>query len=395
MSTDTGRSESMPPEEAAESDAAQPDLPPPPQTLQVQFTGTGRGYFSVWLVNVLLNVLSLGLFWPFAQARKQVFFHQHTLVGGQALTFDAKPWTQFQTHLLLIGLCLLNGLVYLFKPALLWLPALLLALLWPALWQASLVFRFKHTQWRGLRFGFVGTVVQAYEVMLPLCLPALFGVLLMSLKIFPSWAELGQTQTLMGPLGVMLLGMVLVLPWQLLRLHAFVRSGCTYASERSHLNPFALAKPVYLLHLKALGMALLLLTALSAVAAVLARAGQSTGLAASLTLSCLAFPLVLHPYFKARMQNLLWGQTASTHIRFRSTLGYLDLFWVNLQNCLLVVLTLGLYWPFAVVRNTRLKMAAMVVVVQGELPRWPAQSSQPTDSLQTLDSASAQMGALS
>jgi uncharacterized membrane protein YjgN (DUF898 family) len=78
--------------------------------------------------------------------------------------------------MLLIVLCMLNGLVYLFRPELLWLPALLLALLWPALWQASLVFRFSHTQWRGVNLGFAGTVTQAYGVMLPLCLPALFGV---------------------------------------------------------------------------------------------------------------------------------------------------------------------------------------------------------------------------
>lgn len=395
MSSDTGKSEAMHLDRAFESDAAPPDLPPPPQTLQVQFTGTGRSYFVVWLVNLLLTVLSLGLFWPFAQARKQVFFHQHTLVGGQALSFDAKPWTQFQTHMLLIGLCLLNGLVYLFRPELLWLPALLLALLWPALWQASLVFRFSHTQWRGMRFGFAGTVAQAYGVMLPLCLPALFGVLLMSLKIFPSWAELIQTETLMGPLGVMLLGMVLVFPWQWVRLHAYVRGACVFASERSHLDPFALAKPVYVLYLKMLGMALLMLAALSAVAAVLARAGQGTGLAASLTLWCLAFPLVLHPYFKAHMQNLLWSQTASAHIGFRSTLGYRQLFWLNLQNCVLVVLTLGLYWPFAVVRNTRLKMAAMAVLMPGKLDSWPAHTSPHAGSLQPADRASAQMGALS
>jgi uncharacterized membrane protein YjgN (DUF898 family) len=395
MSSDTGNSEATRPEEAPESDSAPQDLPPPPQTLQVKFTGAGRTYFVVWLVNLLLTVLSLGLFWPFAQARKQVFFHQHTLVGGHALSFDANPWTQFQTHLLLIGLCLLNGLVYLFKPELLWLPALLLALLWPALWQASLVFRFSHTQWQGVNLGFAGTVTQAYGVMLPLCLPALFGVLLMSLNIFPSWAQLSQTQTLLGPLGVMLLGMVLVFPWQLLRLHAYVRGACIFASERSHLDPFALAKPVYLLHLKMLAMALLMLAAFSAVAAALARAGLNTGLAASLTLSCLAFPLVLHPYFKAHMQNLLWGRTASAHISFRSTLSYRQLFWLNLQNCVLVVLTLGLYWPIAVVKNTRLKMAAMSVLMQGELDSWPALTSPPAGSLQPADDPSVQVGALS
>ena len=40
--------------------------------------------------------------------------------------------------------------------------------LWPALWRSSLRFRLGNTSWRGLRFGFVGTVGDAYRVLLPL-----------------------------------------------------------------------------------------------------------------------------------------------------------------------------------------------------------------------------------
>lgn len=386
--------ESMPTEPTPATDTGSDlqDKPPPPLWLLVQFTGTGQSYFPIWIINVLLTSVSLGLYWPFAQARKQAFFHQHTRVGAQALAFDANPWKQFQTHLLLIGLSLLNGLVYLFKPELLWLPALLLALLWPALWQASLALRLNHTQWRGLRLRFVGSVAQAYGVMLPLCLPVMFGVLLVSLKVSPTWTELTMAQTLLSPLGLAVLGGVLVFPWQLVRLHAFVRDGCVYASEHTGLNLFLFARAVYLLKLKVLVISSLMAATFIGLAAVQAWAGVDAGLAATVVVTCLAFPLVLMPYHQAQMQNLLWVHTRSKHICFHSALRFGELFWVNLQNWTLIALTLGLYWPFAAVRMTRLRLSALTVVIHGNEHDQALQASTAQEPPQSKQSDEPQMG---
>ena len=384
--------ETMTSEPTPDTHSALQDLPPTPLLLSVQFTGTGQRYFSVWFINGLLNLVSLGLFWPFAQARKRAFFHRHTRLGLQALAFDADPWKQFQTHLLLIGLCLLNALVYLFKPELLWLPALLLALLWPALWHASLALRFNHTQWRGLRLRCVGSVAQAYGVVLPLCLPALFGVLLVSLKVSPAWTEFTKAQMLLGPLGLALLGVVLALPWQLVRLHSFVRGGWVCASEHSELNPFFLAKAAYLLKLKMLGISALMATTFTCLAAVQARAGLDAGLAVTVVMTCLAFPLVLMPYHQAQMQNLLWHHTRSKHLRFHSALQFGELFWVNLQNWTLIALTLGLYWPFAVMRITRLRLTALTVLMEGDESSWAMLDSTAQEPLQSRHSDGPQMG---
>ena len=46
---------------------------------------------------------------------------------------------------------------------------------------------------------------------------------------------------------------------------------------------------------------------------------------------------------------------------FASALRFRSLFRVTLVNWLLIVVTLGLYWPFAEVRKARLKLHAMSV----------------------------------
>jgi uncharacterized membrane protein YjgN (DUF898 family) len=87
-------------------------------------------------------------------------------------------------------------------------------------------------------------------------------------------------------------------------------------------------------------------------------------------------PLVVGSYLGSRMQNLLWSHTASAQLRLSSDLRMGPLLKVSLVNWLLILVTLGLYWPFAQVRLARLKLEAMVVSVEGHVDEWVAQASQ-------------------
>lgn len=347
---------------------------PAAHCLKVEFTGTGSGYFRLWLIDLLLSIFTLSLYWPFARARQLAYFHRHTRVGEHALDFQANPWTMLQNHLLLMVLSLLCVMVCLFMPQLVWLPALLLALLWPALWHASLLFRLRHTSWQGIRMDFAGSMQEAYAVVLPLWLPIMILAALASMVSQPAWRSLSESEKLMGPLGFGMAGVVAALPWLMARLHAYKHSGYALGKERALLTVAALAKPLYLLYLQLLGIGLALTFCGVALAALQAASGSSTGVALSLGALYLSLPLILAPFFKAGAQNLLWSQTRSQRLAFHSSLSFPQLLTVHLQNWTLIVLTLGLYWPFAVVRLTRLRLQAMTVQVQGDAGAWSAQS---------------------
>jgi uncharacterized membrane protein YjgN (DUF898 family) len=68
------------------------------------------------------------------------------------------------------------------------------------------------------------------------------------------------------------------------------------------------------------------------------------------------------PYFAARMQNLVWSKTGSREFRFQSDLTFRSALKLTIKNWLLIGLTLGLYWPFAAVAMTRLKLQAIAVL---------------------------------
>jgi uncharacterized membrane protein YjgN (DUF898 family) len=68
-----------------------------------------------------------------------------------------------------------------------------------------------------------------------------------------------------------------------------------------------------------------------------------------------------YPYYQSRMQNLVWNGTASQDLRFESALRFRPLLALSLRNLVLVVITLGLYWPFARIALARMRLEAVVI----------------------------------
>jgi uncharacterized membrane protein YjgN (DUF898 family) len=61
------------------------------------------------------------------------------------------------------------------------------------------------------------------------------------------------------------------------------------------------------------------------------------------------------------MQNLVWTKTGNAELRFMSNLRARSLLWVTLKNWLLIIITLGLYWPFAAVALARVRLEAVSI----------------------------------
>jgi uncharacterized membrane protein YjgN (DUF898 family) len=75
------------------------------------------------------------------------------------------------------------------------------------------------------------------------------------------------------------------------------------------------------------------------------------------------------PYATSRLQNLVWSNTSAQAVRFESDLKFGSLLGITLKNWLLMVLTLGLYWPFAAVALYRVRLEAITPHLGGDLER--------------------------
>lgn len=340
--------------------------------LDLRFTGSGSEYFRIWIVNLLLMLVTLSLYYPWAKVRKLRYFYGNTLVDGKPLDFHGKPSKMLRGYLLVGLLALLYSVAGKFSPVAGLVAFLIVAAIWPALLKSSMQFRLANTSWRGLRFRFNGTVGGAYQAMLPLFVP---GLLVVAALIGVPDQE-HPPEWYLAWVGVVGLGGLLVLPWLWFGLKKYQHENYALGQLQTELR----IRPgsFYKVFLKTVGVFL----AVVVVVNVLFVLG-STGLAALLpsrmdsgplvniltmlliiVVVLLALQIVVRPYFASRMQNLLWSRTGNSSMRFRSKLKFRPLLMLTLKNWLLMLLTLGLYWPFAAVALTRMRLHAVIIITR-------------------------------
>jgi uncharacterized membrane protein YjgN (DUF898 family) len=352
------------------------------QTLPITFTGTGSEYFRIWIVNLLLILVTLSLYTPWARARKLRYFHGNTLVDGHPLAFHGDPKKMFRGYLLVGAMVLVYSVAGQFSAMAGLIAFLILILVWPALLKSSMQFRLANTSWRGLRFRFTGSVRGAYEAMLPLFVPgAIFLAMASALdpeqqQAPPAWFEWAMLSAM--PL------MLLVGPWLWWKFKKYQHDHYAYAGLQTQFK--ATVGSFFGVFLKTAGVTLgcmLVVGVLVGIVAVVAAAGGLmgaglAGLGQNTTwfwlLVLLAVPLVVLavmlvygiwiPYFTSRMQNLVWSKTGNRQFRFQSALTFRSALKLTFKNWLLIALTLGLYWPFAAVAMARLKLEAMAVLTR-------------------------------
>jgi uncharacterized membrane protein YjgN (DUF898 family) len=241
--------------DAAPAAAPEP-LPAQPRVLEIRFTGSGSEYFRIWAVNLLLILVTFGLYLPFAKARRIRYFYANTFVDGQALSFHGDAWKMFRGFVLLVLLMGVYSVAGRFSSTAAFVAFLILCAVWPALWRASLQFRLGNTSWRGLRMRFDGSLKDAYLASAPSYLPAMALVGGASL-IGPDThaaAAAGFTPA-MALYSVGALCMMLFAPWSMTLFKRYQHNGYCIAGQHARVK-LSTAK-VYLLSLKTMGMALL------------------------------------------------------------------------------------------------------------------------------------------
>jgi uncharacterized membrane protein YjgN (DUF898 family) len=347
---------------------------PPPRRLVIRFTGSGSEYFGIWIVNLLLTIVTLTIYYPWAKVRKLRYFYGNTEVDGQPLGFHASPLKVLRGYALIVAFGVLYAIASRVSPVAGVVAFALLAGLWPALLKSTLQFRLANTSWRGLRLRFAGNLADAYRACWPACIPLLAFVMAGAL------APAGRPRAgAGGPLmGLAVLALVALLPLLVFRLRRYQHDHYVYGpiQTRFAAGPGAF----YALAAKALGLVVIGGIVAFAVVAALAGAlgvalqsgtGRNVGVAIGIAIGLLGallaivgINLAVRPYVSSRLQNLVWSRTGHRWLRFQSDLRFWALFRLFVKNGLLVTLTLGLYWPFAAVSLARLRIEALSILTR-------------------------------
>lgn len=361
---------------------------------RLRFSGTGGEYFRVWIVNVLLSIVTLGLYTPWARRRTARWFYDHTLIASSPLEFTA-PLRKMVFSFILFALLYIayqiaaetgqETMVLFFIVA--------AAVLAPYIWGSAMRFRLASTRWRGLQLHFAASWKDVYLASWPIfVMAALWIAISVGLEMLA--ADLGAP-AVRKPRGVQF-PVVSAPMWGLIALGLVVSLLCIIRVEFNYKSLLVLRagigkqrgrwKPVYsdfvriwaaTVAVLLAGIALILALGAGALYTLQTLFSNARGSAMFVLILVtvlavfLALILVSAParaYREARMFKLIWSNVGLSQIaRFKCDLKHWPFVRLRLKNLLLTLLTLGLYRPFARVSEYRMKADSVTLHVKGGL----------------------------
>jgi len=141
----------------------------------LSFEGSGVEYFKIWIVNILLNIVTLGLYYPWAKVRNNRYFYGNSTLEGRNFEYHATGKQLFIGYLIAMVLLIIYVVIQQVSPTGGTIVALIFMLALPWIIWRSLKFNMRITSYSNVRFGFVGKLLDSYLnfLVLPIILMAI------------------------------------------------------------------------------------------------------------------------------------------------------------------------------------------------------------------------------
>ncbi|MEZ5541089.1 MAG: YjgN family protein [Pseudomonadota bacterium] len=357
-----------------------------------EFTGSGGEYFRIWIVNLVLSILTLGIYSAWAKVRTNRYFYGNTRLDGSGFEYHANPLAILKGRLIAVLLLL----VYVFAGQMLPVAgiafAVVLMLATPWIVWRSIQFNARMTGYRNVRFGFHGALGDAYRYLLLIPLLPLLASALVATALLLAGITL-DAQTGIALIALAVLTTYLLFPYIQKSITAWYLNNTRYGQGRLQVQ--LSAGRYYLVYLCLLGWGLLITVVVGAIfgtatmftgvqlAAAAKEAGGEIPNAAMLpllvaTLLLYAALLVIgvwaKAYVKVKIRNYVFGRIGLDDVlRLESDISTGRLFRFYLANILLLLCTLGLAYPWVKVRTARLLAASTRAHLSGSLDQYVSQ----------------------
>jgi uncharacterized membrane protein YjgN (DUF898 family) len=321
----------------------------------LEFTGDGREYFRIWIVNLFLTVATLGIYSAWAKVRKARYFAQNTRLGGHVFDYHGEPVAILRGRILAVLLFTAYSWAFRFSRTAGLVTVFVLCVLGPWLFMKAQQFKLQNTSFRGLRFGFRSSLGDTYLTLLPVVLPWIATTLTTALELRMRWVGLS--------FGVW----AVLMPWMHHRLKGYQHSRASYGDVAFAFEPATKSfYRIYIGAIVALFVASIAMGIAAVMAAHLSEHHKTVGLIIGL-LSGVCIYSAVGPLFAVELQSTVWSHTKLGPVQFRTYMTFGPLFRLVCGNLLLTVLTAGLYWPFMAVALARYRVGCLEVRAAGSV----------------------------
>lgn len=365
METDTG-SGTLKPDTPVQQDEERGKL----QTHLPVFTGDAGEYFRIWIINMVLSLLTLGIYSAWATVRNRRYLFGSTEVDGDYFDFHGKPLAILRGRILaagLFGAYVFGGDLNASIPAI---AIIILLISFPWILVRAMQFRLGNTSWRNLRFGFRVTTGQVYRLLaLPLALGAIaYGFFFWFMLKAQGSDELVPDMTLVSlSFLILLLSSIWLVPALSYRIRNLLMNHLYFGDHRFQAGIEFLV--FFKTYLKTLGMGIVAFIVGLLVAAgtyfVVSKLLTIKDMSAVMVLFAVVYSIMILIYllpfavWQVLTTNYVIGATSVRDLRFRMEMKVTTYWWILLSNAVVAVLTLGLAIPWTKIRMIRYKLSCM------------------------------------
>ncbi len=310
--------------------------------LTFEFKGDGFEYFKIWIVNILLTIVTLGIYSAWAKVRNNRYFYSNTYLDNDHFQYLADPITILKGRIVAIIALVIYWFIANTYPIAGMAIAFIFVLAIPYFVNQSMAFNHRMSAYKNIQFRFKATYAEAFKV----------------IYVWPI-------------LGFLTLG--ILYPQAVRKMHHYKACNSSFGTTAFEFE--TTYKDYAIKFLIALGIALVL----GVPSWLIATYMPSIGFISPIIMVVMYVAMVL--YLMVSISNLFFSRLIISDHYFESSLSMSGLGLVMLKNLILTILTLGLYLPAAKVRMAKYLTAHIVLNVTGSLDTFISAEKQTIDAM--------------
>ncbi|MBP1748889.1 MAG: hypothetical protein H6Q52_1428 [Deltaproteobacteria bacterium] len=316
-----------------------------PKRYGIEFTASASEYFSIWIVNLFLTIITLGIYAAWAKVRTRRYIWANTSLAGHPFTFHGRPAAILKGNLIIAGMFLIYVATKKFEPVIAGALFVIFGFIFPFLVYKSLRFNAHNTSYRNIRFRFLGRLRESYETYLLFA-----GIIPCTLFVFfPAW-QFYKKRFFFNNLAY----------------------GATQSSFSGRKGPFYRA--YFFASITGIASFMFLSWAGSYWFHRLSMSWGATpgtfNLIYTFFFSSLLAAVILYTVqavIYSITMNHCWSQTRFGNLQFRSTLTTRHLLFIRITNIAAIIFSLGLLVPWAKIRRLKYILENLSIVSTQDL----------------------------
>jgi uncharacterized membrane protein YjgN (DUF898 family) len=359
------------------------------KSILLEFKGTGGEYFKIWIVNIFLSVLTMGIFSAWAKVRTNRYFYHNSRLDKSGFEYHATPITILKGRLATVCLLLIFGILSKVSPLAGIVFAMLIFLGMPWIIWRNIRFNAGMTSYRNVRFAFDGPLETVYRYMLLLPLLPVFattgiGIIVWLLSVHVEMSVI----SILIVIGI--IGFYIVIPSVQQLITAYTISNYRYGQSKFRAN--LSMKIFYMTYLSVIAWSFVFILLIGVLVSIIVSIsginmqafsrlseweilssdfGLLVTFITQLYLGLILLGIWFKAYIKTRLRNHTFDQIQlDSLLKLHSNMKVSRLFWFYVINFVLMVVTLGLAYPWVKVRIARFTLDSIQVLCQGRMDRY-------------------------